>query len=77
MQPVQLEINTAIKDTFKMLERLLDDNITCHRLASPQELWIEGDPTMLDQAGHEPLPQRKGRDAKWGDLDVGDESRRI
>jgi len=50
MQPVQLEINVVIKDVFKMLERLLDDNITCLRLPGLQELWVDGDPAMLDQA---------------------------
>ena len=50
MQPVQLEVNAVIKDVFKMLERLVDDNISCLRLGSPRELWIDGDPAMLDQA---------------------------
>ena len=50
MQPVQLEINAVIKEVFKMLERLLDDNICFLRLASPRELWVDGDPAMLDQA---------------------------
>jgi two-component system cell cycle sensor histidine kinase/response regulator CckA len=49
MRPVQMEINGAIKETFKMLDRFLNHNIVCHWLPSPQELWIEGEPTMLDQ----------------------------
>jgi len=50
MQPVQLEINAALAHLLKMLERLLGEDITCHRISSPQELWVEADAGMLDQA---------------------------
>jgi len=50
MRPIQLEINGTIKDLHKMLGRLLGDNITCLRVTGARELWVEGDPAMLDQA---------------------------
>jgi signal transduction histidine kinase/ActR/RegA family two-component response regulator len=50
MQPVQLEVNAALKNLLKVLERLFGENITSQQLASHQELWVEADPIMLDQA---------------------------
>ena len=55
MRPVQLEVNAAIEETFKILDRLLDENITTRRLPSPQEFWIEGDPRHAGSGGHESL----------------------
>jgi PAS domain S-box-containing protein len=50
MQPEPLEINAALTNLLKMLERLLGEDITCLRLDSPRKLWVEADPAMLDQA---------------------------
>jgi signal transduction histidine kinase len=50
MHPERLEINTALANLLKMLERLLGEDITCLHLHSSRELWIEADPAMLDQA---------------------------
>ena len=44
-----LEINAALTHLLKMLERLLGEDITCLRLPSAGELWIEADAAMLDQ----------------------------
>jgi len=50
MQPVQLEINAALTNLLKMLKRLLGEDITCLCFANTQELWVEADTFMLDQA---------------------------
>jgi len=44
-----LEINATLANLFKMLERLLGENITCLLPASSQELWVDVDASMLDQ----------------------------
>lgn len=50
MQSVRLEINAALANLRKMLERVLGEPITLVWLPSPLELWVEADPAMLDQA---------------------------
>ena len=49
MQSVRLEINTALTNLGKMLERVLGEQITFVWLPSSSELWVDADPTMLDQ----------------------------
>ncbi len=49
MKPELLEINTALSNLLRMLERLLGEEITCLHLPSAQKLWIEADAAMLDQ----------------------------
>jgi signal transduction histidine kinase len=49
MHPEQLEINIAVANLLKILERLLGEDITCRSLPSTQELWVEVDAAMLDQ----------------------------
>lgn len=49
MHPEQLEIDDAVANLLKLLERLLGENIVCHQLPSKRKLWIEADRTMLDQ----------------------------
>jgi signal transduction histidine kinase len=50
MHPEQLEVNAALTNLLKMLERLLGEDITCLSLPSTRELWVEADAAMLDQA---------------------------
>jgi nitrogen-specific signal transduction histidine kinase/ActR/RegA family two-component response regulator len=50
MQPVQLEVNAAVKSLLKIAARLFGETITCQRVTSHEELWVEADPVMLDQA---------------------------
>jgi CheY-like chemotaxis protein len=49
MHAVRLEINTALLNLNKMLERVLGEAITFVWLPSSLELWVEADPAMLDQ----------------------------
>ena len=46
----RLEVNTALANLLRMLERLLGEDIVCFRLPCAQELWIDADAAMLDQA---------------------------
>ncbi|MCE0484966.1 MAG: response regulator [Methylacidiphilales bacterium] len=50
MNPRHLEINAALTNLLKMLERLLGEDISCRLLPSSRELWVEADAAMLDQA---------------------------
>jgi signal transduction histidine kinase len=50
MHPEQLEINGALTNLLKMLDRLLGENVTCLWLPGSRELWVEADAAMLDQA---------------------------
>jgi len=50
LQPQQVELNATLRHLFKMLERLLGEDIACTFGASTAELWLEADVTMLEQA---------------------------
>jgi PAS domain S-box-containing protein len=50
MHPEKLEINAALTNLCRMLERLLGQNITCVQLPGTGELWVEADAAMLNQA---------------------------
>jgi PAS domain S-box-containing protein len=50
MHPEKLEVNSALTNLCRMLERLLGQNITCVQLPCSRELWVEADAVMLDQA---------------------------
>jgi len=50
MQLVRLEVNAAVSNLLKMIERLVGEEITCVWHPVAQELWVEADPAMLDQA---------------------------
>jgi two-component system, cell cycle sensor histidine kinase and response regulator CckA len=49
MHLVRLEINAALTNLLKTLERLVGEYITFVWLPSPTELWTEADPVMLNQ----------------------------
>ena len=49
MRREPLEMNAALTNLLNpMLEHLLGGDIACFRLASPEELWVEADASMLD-----------------------------
>ena len=50
LQPQQVELNATLTHLFKMLERLLGEDIKCTFHAGTPELWLEADVTMLEQA---------------------------
>jgi two-component system cell cycle sensor histidine kinase/response regulator CckA len=50
MQLVRLEVNAVLSNLLKMIERLVGEGITCVWRPIAQELWVEADPAMLDQA---------------------------
>jgi two-component system, cell cycle sensor histidine kinase and response regulator CckA len=50
MQLKRLEMNTALANLLSMIERLVGEKITCVWHPFSQELWVEADPAMLDQA---------------------------
>jgi len=50
LQPQQVELNAALRHLFKMLERLLGEDVMCTFNAGTPELWLEADVTMLEQA---------------------------
>ena len=50
MHPEKLEINAALTNLCRMLERLPGPDITCVQLPGTRDLWVEADPTLLDQA---------------------------
>jgi two-component system cell cycle sensor histidine kinase/response regulator CckA len=50
MHLVRLEMNTAVANLVKMIERLVGEKITCVWQPIAQELWVEADSVMLDQA---------------------------
>jgi signal transduction histidine kinase/CheY-like chemotaxis protein len=50
MHPEQVEMNIAITHLLKLLQPILDENITALHLAGTQELWVEADAALLDQA---------------------------
>ncbi len=50
MFPRRLEINSALANFLQMMERLVGNNITCVRIPSPEELWVDADALMLDEA---------------------------
>ena len=50
MQLVPLEMNAALANLLKLIERILGEGIACVWLPCGQELWVEADPAMLDQA---------------------------
>ena len=49
MRLVRLELNTAVTNLNKMLERVLGEHVTFVWLPGSSELWVEADPAMLDQ----------------------------
>jgi two-component system cell cycle sensor histidine kinase/response regulator CckA len=50
LQPQQVELNATLTHLFKMLERLLGEDIQFTFRAATPELWLEADVTMLEQA---------------------------
>jgi len=50
MHPEKLEVNTALTNLCRMFGRLPGQDITCVQLPSTQELWVEADAALLDQA---------------------------
>ena len=50
LQPQQVELNATLTHLFKMLERLLGEDIKLTLLTGKPELWLEADVTMLEQA---------------------------
>jgi signal transduction histidine kinase/CheY-like chemotaxis protein len=47
---VTMEWGGAVKSLLQMLERVLGDDITCRFMPCERQVWIDGDPAMLDQA---------------------------
>jgi CheY-like chemotaxis protein len=50
MHPEKLEVDAALGNLLKMVERLLGPAITCVQLPGTRELWVEADLGMLNQA---------------------------
>lgn len=49
MQPRVLDLNSLLGNLLKMLGRLIGEHITLTLHESPQALWIEADPGMIEQ----------------------------